>query len=385
MHETNRGTSEVRDPSAAQPVAAAAGNAPKNQHRKRRRTAATAHGGNGGHTLEARLRAHYHRARETPCDAEMAACAGTPHAPHMPHSPGGHTPSDRACAGAANPPAAAHADGHAGCASGSNPPSAARAGSGTGELARATARASERRERELLAAAMVAAARLAPVPLPSFPAFVATQARFIKPWMWAAHAALAACIVAVCLTGAPQPTCDLAVGAAAAGMAIAGLPSFLASKRTGVAEIEFASAFNCHSALLARMIALGCSEVLLLSASALALPTLAETDAFSAFTRTFGPYLLACAGCLTITRRCPAEAAIGSALAWSAIVLCVLMGFAALAPTRYGAFADGAWAVVCAASALWAARESRQLLADAARGLDQLLPELKRQRQPIVG
>lgn len=212
----------------------------------------------------------------------------------------------------------------------------------------------------------------AAAPEPSFPSFVAAQARFIRPWVWAVQALLALVIVISCLGDAVEARAVLAASIVSAMMVLVGVPDLLASKSHGMAELELASRFGFRSVLIARMIVLGCSEILLLSLAATALPALAGTSAFTALVNVAAPYLLACAGCLTAIRRSPDDSAIALSTAWTAFVLGALIAFRTLAPAPYDAFANGFWIAVALASGAWCLREANRLLADAASGLDRI-------------
>ena len=107
----------------------------------------------------------------------------------------------------------------------------------------------------------------------TFAGFVASQARFIHPRVWAAQLALVAVMVVLCLpsTGMAHGF-PVASGMLAAATVLVGLPELLASAAHRVAELEYACRFDCRAVALARLIVLGCSDVVTVTAIALAAP-----------------------------------------------------------------------------------------------------------------
>ena len=92
----------------------------------------------------------------------------------------------------------------------------------------------------------------------TFAGFVASQARFIHPRVWAAQLALVAVMVVLCLPSAGMAHgFPVASGMLAAATVLVGLPELLASAAHRVAELEYACRFDCRAVALARLIVLG--------------------------------------------------------------------------------------------------------------------------------
>lgn len=212
-------------------------------------------------------------------------------------------------------------------------------------------------------------------PAASFPAFVAAQARFIHARVWMAQLALVAAMAGLCLLDPAAPRgFSLASGVLAAATVLVGLPDLLSSAAHRVAELEYACRFDCRAVALARLIVLGSSDVVAVTAIALAAPVALGADPFASLVHTCVPFFLSCAGALLIVRRCAPTKALPLAWLWTLLVMAGAYALFALAPGAYAQASAWAWALVAAGSLVWAAREVRAWLACIARGLDALGP-----------
>lgn len=236
----------------------------------------------------------------------------------------------------------------------------------------------EARDRAALASAMVAARRgipdACPARVPSFSRFVAAQARFIGPGTWLAHVALVLLAVALCITAPNGEATSFAVAAVGAATMLVEVPPLLASKTYGVSELEYACVFDHRSALTARMVALGCSAALLVTALAGAMPVLTGTTAVAVLVHVCPPYFLSCIGCLEIARRVSAANATSASAAWCFAVAGVTLALWLAAPQLYAATATGAWGLAGAAALIGVLHEARLLLRQAGQGLDAVTP-----------
>lgn len=236
----------------------------------------------------------------------------------------------------------------------------------------------EARDRAALASAMVAARRgipdACPARVPSFSRFVAAQARFIGPGTWLAHVALVLLAVALCIMAPNGEATSFAVAAVGAATMLVEVPPLLASKTYGVSELEYACVFNHRSALTARMVALGCSAALLVTALAGAMPVLTGTTAVAVLVHVCPPYFLSCIGCLEIARRVSAANATSASAAWCFAVAGVTLALWLAAPQLYAATATGAWGLAGAAALIGVLHEARLLLRQAGQGLDAVTP-----------
>lgn len=233
-------------------------------------------------------------------------------------------------------------------------------------------------DRAALASAMAAArgdipdAR--PAHAPSFARFVAAQARFIGPGTWLAHLALVLLAVALCTMAPNGEATSFAVAAVGAATMLVEVPPLLTSKRHGVSELEYACVFDHRSALTARMIVLGCSATLLITALAGAMPVLTGASAVDVLVHACLPYFLACIGCLEIARRTSAANATGTAAAWCLLVASGGLALWLAVPQLYAATATGAWGLAGAAALAGVLHEARLLLRQAGQGLDAVAP-----------
>lgn len=236
----------------------------------------------------------------------------------------------------------------------------------------------EARDRAALASAMVAARRgipdACPARVPSFSRFVAAQARFIGPGTWLAHVALVLLAVALCIMAPNGEATSFAVAAVGAATMLVEVPPLLASKTYGVSELEYACVFDHRSALTARMIALGCSAALLITALAGAMPALTGTSTVAVLVHVCPPYFLSCIGCLEIARRVSAANATGASAAWCFAVASATLALWLAAPQLYAATATGAWGLAGAAALAGVLHEARLLLRQAGQGLDAVAP-----------
>ena len=152
------------------------------------------------------------------------------------------------------------------------------------------------------------------------------------------------------------------------------VPPLLASKTYGVSELEYACVFDHRSALTARMVALGCSAALLVTALAGAMPVLTGTTAVAVLVHVCPPYFLSCIGCLEIARRVSAANATSASAAWCFAVAGVTLALWLAAPQLYAATATGAWGLAGAAALIGVLHEARLLLRQAGQGLDAVTP-----------
>ena len=142
----------------------------------------------------------------------------------------------------------------------------------------------------------------------TFAGFVAAQARFIHPRVWVAQLALVAVMAVLCLPSSGMAHgIPVVSGMLAAATVLVGLPELLASAAHRVAELEYACRFDCRAVALARLIVLGCSDVVTVTAIALAAPVMLGADPFASLVHACVPYFLSCAGALLVARRCPSS------------------------------------------------------------------------------
>lgn len=209
----------------------------------------------------------------------------------------------------------------------------------------------------------------------TFAGFVAAQARFIHPRVWVAQLALVAIMAALCLpSGGMAHGFPVASGMLAAATVLVGLPDLLASATHRVAELEYACRFDCRAVALARLIVLGCSDVVAVTAIALAAPIMLGADPFASLVHACVPYFFSCAGALLVARRCPSSQALPLSCVWTLLVIAGTYAAFSLVPEAYALASTWGWALVAAVSLGWAAREVRTWLCGIEGGLDVFAP-----------
>ena len=160
----------------------------------------------------------------------------------------------------------------------------------------------------------------------------------------------------------------------AAATVLVGLPELLASAAHRVAELEYACRFDCRAVALARLIVLGCSDVVTVTAIAFAAPVMLGADPFASLVHACVPYFLSCAGALLVARRCPSSQALALSCAWALLVIVGTYAAFSLVPDAYAQASTWAWALVAAGSLGWAAHEVRTWIRGIEGGLDVFAP-----------
>lgn len=208
------------------------------------------------------------------------------------------------------------------------------------------------------------------------PAFVAAQVRYVPAWTWGAQLACVAAMVLLAeVLGDTEPV-RWAVGVAASLAVLVCVPSMHASRRHGVAELEYACRFDCTSVLVARLVVMGCSCSL---ATALIVAGTSAASGLSALAVALWacpPYFLACAGSLALMRKSRPGAVPLACVAWVAVCCGALLAVARALPNVYDASALAVWAAAAAVALAWLVRECLLTVRSAASGLDAFAPHL---------
>lgn len=307
----------------------------------------------GKNDIEARLEAHYRqvRRREVPDAAAKARAIARAGAEAR--------ILEAAADGAADPAAAARGAGRAAADIGAIGPAGAKPAA-TAAAAGTVAAGSACRTEEAFGG----------IP---FARFVLGQVRYIRPWVWAAQAVL----LATLLVGSALAPTDAASSALTSIVALltvlVGMPDVLRSREDGVAELEYACRFDCRQVLAARLIVLGLSDVVVLTAAVLAVPALAGSDPMLVFLHACAPYFATAAGCLWIAGRAQ-EGATARCLAFGSVVAVAAMAAWQIVPDAYAASSAGVWAALFAFSLGAAVYETRACFDVVRSGLDHLSP-----------
>ena len=190
-----------------------------------------------------------------------------------------------------------------------------------------------------------------------------------------AQLALVAVMAVLCLPSSGMAHgIPVVSGMLAAATVLVGLPELLASAAHRVAELEYACRFDCRAVALARLIVLGCSDVVTVTAIAFAAPVMLGADPFASLVHACVPYFLSCAGALLVARRCPSSQALALSCAWALLVIVGTYAAFSLVPDAYAQASTWAWALVAAGSLGWAAHEVRTWIRGIEGGLDVFAP-----------
>lgn len=208
----------------------------------------------------------------------------------------------------------------------------------------------------------------------SFAGFVAAQARFIPWWTWVAQGILITFAFMLGLFSASAPAAAAGSSFIGAATVLVGLPGILSSKSFGTAELEYACRFDCTSVVTARLIALGCSDALVLGCAALCMPLLAHLPFVENMIHLCFPFFLSTSGCLAIARRATSVNILPAAAGWTVFVMMFSCAFTGVVPALYGSISILMWALASFVAAVWTIREAYLLMRAAAQGLDVLCP-----------
>ena len=205
-------------------------------------------------------------------------------------------------------------------------------------------------------------------------AFVASQVRYIPLWTWAAQMAAVVLMFVVANSLDNLLVAKLLVGVLSAANVLVGVPTVSASRRYGVAELEYSCPHDAASVLMARLIILGCS-------SSLATMAMIGCTAASINANVFTVALWACAGSLTIMRKAAHQVASAFCGIWSLACCTALVVVAAIHPEIYGRASLAMWALASTSALLWLVHEVAMTLQAATFGLDRFAPHLARTYQ----
>lgn len=212
-------------------------------------------------------------------------------------------------------------------------------------------------------------------------AFVASQVRYIPLWTWAAQIAAVALMFAVARNLDNSLVAKLLVGVFSAATVLVGVPTVSASRRYGVAELEYSCLHDAASVLMARLIILGCSSSLATMVMIGCTAASINASAFIVALWTCPPFFCACAGSLAILRRTAHQSASALCGIWTTACSIALVATAAIHPEIYGQASLTLWAIASASASLWLVHEVAMTLQAATFGLDLFAPHLARTYQ----
>lgn len=200
--------------------------------------------------------------------------------------------------------------------------------------------------------------------------FVISQIRFIRPAVWVLNIVLVAAMVVVCLLEQKDGPLLLASSMIGAASVLIATPGLFASESSHMVELECSCKFDGRSVTLARLIILGCSDVLVMTAVVVIVPVLTGTSGFAVLLHACAPYFLACAGCLWISRKGTASNTLALPIVWIGMVMALTVLLYGNFPAVYSSASLGVWALVAAVAFIWAIREVHAWLNAIAFGLD---------------
>lgn len=205
---------------------------------------------------------------------------------------------------------------------------------------------------------------------PTLARFVGSQIRFMRPHVWVLNIVIIVSMVTICLFEKGEGPLLLASGVLGAASVLVAIPSLLASRSSRMEELEYACRFDCKSIAIARLIILGCSDVLMMTASVIIVPILSGTDGFSVLLHACVPYFLACAGCLWVFRKMSAPNALMLSAGWVGAVMAISLAVYMAFPTAYSSASMGVWTLIAAAALAWTIHEAGAWLRRVSAGLD---------------
>ncbi|MBR1828354.1 MAG: hypothetical protein IJ781_02420 [Atopobiaceae bacterium] len=207
-------------------------------------------------------------------------------------------------------------------------------------------------------------------------AFTAAQVRFIPIWTWVTQAALVAVMYLVATASAGTEATRMTVGILSAMTVLVGVPTVHASKRYGVAELEYSCLHNTASVLMARLIVLGCSSALVVACMVgLAVSSL-DLGVFEVSLWACLPFFCSCASALAVLRKAPPDAAALLAVVVVAACCSALLLVDVAFSQLYDAASVAVWATAAALALAWLVREVTLTLRSAAAGLDAFSPQM---------
>ena len=208
------------------------------------------------------------------------------------------------------------------------------------------------------------------------PSFVAAQVRYIPAWTWAAQiACVAAMVWLACSVGDADPV-RWVVGALSALSVLVCVPTLHASRRHGVAELEYSCCFDATGVLVARLVVMGCSCSLVVALMVAGTSAATGLGALDVALWACPPYFLSCAGSLALMRRVRPDVAAVACFAWAALCCGALLMLGHACPDAYAASSLGTWAFAAALALAWLVREAALTVRSAAAGLDSFAPQL---------
>ena len=205
-------------------------------------------------------------------------------------------------------------------------------------------------------------------------AFVAAQVCYIPIWTWAVQVLIVALMVALARASSSMVDAKLAVGILSASSVLVGVPTVQASKRHGMAELEYSCRNNIASILLARLIILGCSSSLVVAAMVAVTARALELSAFTVALWACPPFFCTCAGSLAMLRKAPPSSASALCAVWSVACSIVLVALAAFLPGMYEDASLAIWGCAAVAALVWLAREVALTFRTALAGFDLFIP-----------
>ena len=208
--------------------------------------------------------------------------------------------------------------------------------------------------------------------------FVASQARYIPAWTWAAQAALVALMCVLAYAAGDAGSTRVCIGILSAVCVLVGVPTMHASKLHRVAELEYACPRNAASVLVARLIVLGCSSALAVALMVGAAAPAVDASAFDVALWACPPFFLSCAGSLIALRKATPDTAPSLCAALAVACSVALLALASAVPDLYAHASLSSWAAAAAAALAWLVREVAMTLRAAREGLDAFSPHLAR-------
>ena len=205
--------------------------------------------------------------------------------------------------------------------------------------------------------------------------FTAAQVRYVPVWTWLAQVLIVALMVAMVQNAQNTTATKLSVGVFSAMSVLVGVPTVHASKRYGMAELEYSCARNAASVMLSRLVVMGCSSSLVVAAMVGVVSAGLDVSVFDVALWACPLFFGTCAGSLVLLRKAPPSSAAALCVVWGAGCSLALVAFAGALPDLYANASLATWATSAAVAFAWLSREVAMTLRTAAAGLDSFVPQ----------
>lgn len=199
--------------------------------------------------------------------------------------------------------------------------------------------------------------------------FTLGQVRFMSMKVWIFQLLLIVALIGISFSGLASMVILPLVACLSLLAVLVCIPEVFKSFDTGVAELEYASQFDCTQVLAARAAILGAADIVWFTVAICIVPAVAGCDAIQMALSACIPFFLACGGCFWIVRLRPQNVTLTCSLL--VVILIAACGVAWLLwPLWYTSVSALAWLVILMLSLGFAAFEGYRVFREASQGLE---------------